>query len=387
MDMQPKKNNRASKRMAFALSGLVICAALYILLSTVMLESPLYEGKLAPGAASDTLTAEARIEEKREKEPGELAFDLLILSRTFRGQQISARAKSEYEPLLAAGDRCIVKIILEDSGIKDAVIVSPVRDKTLLILLLLFLFVIILVTGARGLRIIASLVLAFCLLAWVFVPLTLAGISPLLPGMIISLVICTSGILIIGGWNAKSAGAITGALAAFVIAAALPFIACRWLFFTGLDLEFGTYFHLDNFFWFSRDLAPVNFSELLIAGMLISSIGLVMDIAMTISTSVNELRSASGELSRRVLFRSGLNVGTDVLAMMSITVLFVFIGANLELMLLFFKTYRSLPEFAALLNYEDIASEVIRIVSCEIGLVLALPLTALAAALISGRKK
>jgi len=375
------------KRAVLLLSALFICLALYFFLSRVILKSAVYAEYGNYNKLNGSLSAEARIVGKRQKEQGKPVFDVVILSEAFRGEKVSASAKSQYEPMLSPGERCIVKLFVENSRIKDALILSPVRDRTLIILFLLFLFMIILLAGARGLRTIASLALGLFFLMTVFLPLTLRGVNPVMPGLIVSAVICSSGILIIGGWNRKSAGAVFGALAAFVIAGALPFIARGHLSLTGLELEFGTYFHLDNFFWYSAGLARVDFSDLLIAGILISCVGAVMDIAMTISTSVNELKAASPEASRRILFRAGMNVGTDVLAMMSITVLFVFIGANFELILLFYKTYGSLPALATLLNYEDISSEAIRILSCEIGLVLAVPLTALTSAALSGGKR
>jgi len=110
--------------------------------------------------------------------------------------------------------------------------------------------------------------------------------------------------------------------------------------------------------------------------MLISGLGAVMDIAMTVSTSIEEMRAATPEAERTKLAKAGMAVGKDVLGMMAITLLFVYVGANIEMLLLSQTLYESAGQWGALLNYEEIASEVIRLVGCGIGLVLTIPLTA-----------
>jgi len=374
------------KKAAFFISTFLACLVLYLFCTGVVFRMPAYDGYGEYEDSSATLSAEGRIEGKYETDRETTPFKLTIISGYFKGERVSASCRPQYKNIFSPGDRCVVKLFLENSQIKDALILGPVRDKTLLLLFLLFLFMIMLLAGTRGLRIILSLAFAFFLMTLVFVPLSLKGTNAVLLAVIISASISIFGILTIGGWNRKSAAAIIGTFTAFIFAGLLPFIASDRLFFTGLDIGFGTFFHLDNFLWYSRKLWRVNFSDLLIAGILISSLGAIMDIAMTISTSVNELRAHAGVVPRKMLFRGGVSVGVDVLTMMSITVLFVFVGADFESMLLFSRTYHSIPSLAMLINYENISSELVRILSCEIGLLLAVPFTALTAAFLSGRR-
>jgi uncharacterized membrane protein len=114
-------------------------------------------------------------------------------------------------------------------------------------------------------------------------------------------------------------------------------------------------------------------SGLLICGILISALGAVIDVAMSIASSVNELQSLNPDLSRRRLFQSGMNIGKDMMGTMANTLILAFVGASLN-MLILVRAY-DIP-FIQLINTDFIVIEVLQGVSGSIGIVLTVPFVA-----------
>jgi len=202
--------------------------------------------------------------------------------------------------------------------------------------------------------------------------------------VLIGMPICAGSIVLICGWNRKSLYAAAGGLFALGAAVWFPITVTKLLAFTGLDLEFGTIFHLDVPLWYSPPLARVDFHQLLIAGMLIASLGATMDAAMSVSTAVWEVKLAAPDADRGHLLRAGLAVGRDVMSTMVLAVVLVYAGYQFEMLLLFH--IRGLPYAPGLLlNHEEIAMEVIHMLCTVLALGLSIPATVLIAAHFLGR--
>ena len=112
---------------------------------------------------------------------------------------------------------------------------------------------------------------------------------------------------------------------------------------------------------------------LFVSGILISSLGAVMDVSMSIASSVTELSEVNPGMSSRSLFRSGMNIGRDMIGTMTNTLILAFAGTSLNLMIIMFAAGMQPYQ---LLNNNDTIMEVIRAIAGSIGLVLAVPLTA-----------
>lgn len=303
----------------------------------------------------------------------------------FAGEQVTAKLPDRYPGELRPGQLCLASLSREEGRV-TAEILGPLRERVLLGLFLLFALIVVLTMGAKGVRTVLALGAAAFLMVYVFLPLVVSGRDPLWLGVAISVLVCGIGIFLIGGPNRKSCHALIGAIGAVLLAGWIPWLLCRELHFTGLEVEFGPRFHLDVPLWYSAFLGKVNFANLLVAGMLISGLGAVMDVAMTVSTSIAELRQTAPHLRAGQLRRAGTAVGKDILGMMAITLLFVYAGTNLEMLLLSRVGYESAAQWGRLLSSEGIGSEVIRLAGCGLGLVFTIPLTALAASLLGGRK-
>ncbi len=128
----------------------------------------------------------------------------------------------------------------------------------------------------------------------------------------------------------------------------------------------------------------LNISGLFVSGIIISALGAVMDVAMSISSAVTELSDVNPELTRGRLFASGLNIGRDMIGTMTNTLILAFAGASLNLMIIMFAAGMQPYQ---LFNNDDFIMEIIRAIAGSIGLVTAVPFTAAVASAAFGRKK
>lgn len=134
--------------------------------------------------------------------------------------------------------------------------------------------------------------------------------------------------------------------------------------------------------YFTADIA-IDFRGLLLAGFILGALGAIMDVCVSIASSVQEISKADPDMSFLQLFRSGLNVGKDVLGTMANTLILAYTGSALPLLLLLgvhpIDTIK-------LMNLDVIATEVVRALSGSIGMVLSVPATALLAAFLVARE-
>ena len=124
---------------------------------------------------------------------------------------------------------------------------------------------------------------------------------------------------------------------------------------------------------------PVHIRGLLVAGVIISALGAVMDVAMSIASAQSELKKVDPDLSARALWRSGMNIGRDMVGTMTNTLILAILGSGMVLILYLYSLDLS---WYQLMASSYIAIELISSVSSAIGVILAVPLTNAAGALL-----
>lgn len=118
-----------------------------------------------------------------------------------------------------------------------------------------------------------------------------------------------------------------------------------------------------------------DFRGLLFAGIIIGALGAVMDVSMSISSAMDEIKQVSPGLPRRALIQSGMNVGSDLMGTMSNTLILAYTSGSLPMLLLFFAYDTPLIK---IVNLEFIATEIVRALAGSLGLIMAIPITAVA---------
>ena len=250
------------------------------------------------------------------------------------------------------------------------------RLPSLVSLTMLFVIVVLLVSGMHGIRSLLGLVFSFVVIFKFVLPQIVAGSNPIIIALLASVVILMVSYFLSHGINSKSVIAIIGTLGALIVTGMLATIYGNLAGLTGLGSEEAG-FLLDT-------LPRESFYKLLLAGMIIGSLGVLDDITISQASIVEELKSANHRLGMGELFLRAMRIGHDHIASLVNTLVLVYAGSALPLLLLFVVSQIG---YVDLLNYEALAEEIVRTLVASIGLVAAVPLTTLIASYWYGSRR
>lgn len=273
------------------------------------------------------------------------------------------------------GDQVILLLELDEGRLESVHLNGIARDRYIYIMLAVFIFIAVLVARTKGIKAVATLILmGFVIVRWLL-PLILQGHNPLLLTVLFSSLITLVTLTIVGGLNMKTAAAILGTIGGVVAAGTFAWIFGGLTRITGFSEEAQMLYFVD---------LPIDLDirGLLFAGIIIGSLGAVMDVAMSISSSIAEVKLANPLLTFKGLFNAGYNVGRDVLGTMINTLILAYAGGSLPLLLLFMANNLN---FMSIINMDIIATEIVRSIAGSFGLMVAVPLTAVAAALLMSK--
>ena len=287
-------------------------------------------------------------------------------------------------PKLAPGDKITVLQIRDEEtgGLQEISYFQYDRIGAVLLVLGLFVLAVILVGGKTGLKSLLGLAVTVVALIWIFCPMWMKGSAPLPLAMGLCALVTVMSFVILGGTSKKVLCAVLATIAGVGLAAGFGALAqriCRITSFNLYDVN-GEIADLVNLQ--SRNY-PVHIHGLLTAGILIASLGAVMDVAMSLSSAVAELKQVNPGLSRRALWRSGMNIGRDMVGTMTNTLILALVGSSLVTVI---RLWAQGPTWRMLLTSGYFAVELISAISSSIGVILAVPLAAGIGAAIFGTK-
>jgi len=274
-----------------------------------------------------------------------------------------------YDFLIEEGQEVIVVTLGEEGSFEQAYVQDLARDRGVYYLVGLFVLALLVVGRMKGVKTIVTLAVTILLIFQVLLPLLLLGYSPIILAVGTAGLAITVTLFIIGGFNLKSLVAILGTFGGVIVAGLMAFWAGSMARLTG----FGT--HEAQMLYFMDH--TIDFRGLLFAGIIIGSLGAITDIGMSVASAAAEIRQASPEISFKELFRGALNVGRDIMGTMANTLILAYVGAATP-MLLLVMGYRI--DWLKIINMDLIATEFVRGVAGSIGLIAAVPLTAVLAA-------
>lgn len=280
--------------------------------------------------------------------------------------------------LLQEGDHVLLFLELDEGRLHSVNIYDIARDRYIYILGALFIGAVILVGGLKGLKSIITLVIMGLVIIFWLLPLILQGHNPLLLTILFASLITLVTLFIVGGINTKTLAATVGTIGGLLVAGLIAWIFGNAARLTGFSSEEA------QLLQFADLPRAIDIRGLLFSGIIIGALGAVLDVAMSISSSVAEIRVANPLLGGRGLFQAGFRVGRDILGTMVNTLILAYAGGALPLLLLFMAYDLS---FMRIINMDLIATEVVRSLAGSFGLLTAIPLTAIAAAILTGRLK
>jgi len=273
-----------------------------------------------------------------------------------------------YDLPVKANDTILLSIEKFDDGSREICITDYARDNVVKILIAGFLILLVLIGKGKGFKSVITITLTVFSIIKIFLPLILKGYNPLILTILISSIITIMTILIVSGVHKKSFSAILGTIFGVIIAGIISIVASKVALLTGLTTEeAGMLMNLPQNIDF-------DFKSLLFSGIILGALGAVMDVAMSIASSIQEIHNANNNLSIQELFKSGMEVGRDIMGTMSNTLILAYTGSFIPLLLLF-MAYGT--PFARLINMDIIATEIIRSLAGSIGLILTIPITAI----------
>lgn len=279
-------------------------------------------------------------------------------------------------PHYQGGDKVVLSYTATAPAGLQYQIVDFDRQVPLAVLGAVFALVVIVVGRWRGLAALVALGLSFLMLTVFTLPALLGGANPLALAVVTAAAIMLVALYLSHGFSVRTSIAVLGTLTSLLLIGALSggFMVLANL--TGLGSEETQYV--------GSLYTQVHVRGLLLAGVIIGSLGVLFDVTVTQTSAVWELRAASPNLSGRALYRSGMRIGRDHIASTVNTLVLAYAGASLPLLLLFFVADRGLLN---VLTSEVVAEEVARALIGGIGLVASVPLTTALAALVASHER
>ncbi len=284
-----------------------------------------------------------------------------------------------YDINLNKGD----KVVLHVEPVSDTVstpddvdffIADVKRDNQILIFGSIFFVMLLLIGHKKGLTSIISIVSTVALIFFMLMPMILSGFCPIASSVLVGILSTVITIYLVGGFNSKSSSAIIGTATSLIFAGGLSMIAIYFAHLTGFAGE------EPMFLYTARP--DLSFTGILSASMVIAALGALMDTSVSIASTINEIYETDKTLSIKQLFKSGMNVGRDIIGTMSNTLILVYLGSALPLVLL-----SSNIDMNKFFNLNQVATEILSALTGSIAILVCVPITAIVAAYLIKRNK
>lgn len=257
----------------------------------------------------------------------------------------------------------------EDGVVKEVFLKEIVRDKYLYYLTGFFALLLLLVGGKKGFKTIVALLFTAFVIVKILLPLILEGYNPIMVSVFLASLTAIFTLAVIGGLEKKTLAAVIGTISGVVVAGFLALWVGNLAHLTGFSSE-------EAQMLMYMDGPSIDVRGLLFAGIIIGSLGAVTDVGISIASAVSELKKNNPRADSYSLLVSGVNIGRDIMGTMANTLILAYVGSATPLLLLLLGYEMAWIE---IINLDLVATEVLRSVAGSIGLVVTIPVTALAA--------
>jgi uncharacterized membrane protein len=312
---------------------------------------------------------------------GEQTCEIELLGGKFRGQIVQGyntlNGSLESDKIFSIGDKALVVIDYEQDSILSINMIDHYRLNKEFILAACFLVFLILVAGKTGMRAILSFSITVLMIWKVLIPCYLKGYNPIYIGLLITLLLIIITISLVYGFNKKTVSAVAGSALGMFVTCILGIIFTRQFLIHGAimsnseSLLYSGYQHL-------------NLTQIFMASIFIGSSGAIMDLAVDITSSVNEVVMKKPEMDWKEAMRSGFNVGRAAMGTMTTTLLLAYSGGYIALLMVFMA--QGTPIYN-ILNYKYVSAEIIETLVGSFGLVSVGPFTAFTSGILLAKKR
>jgi uncharacterized membrane protein len=265
------------------------------------------------------------------------------------------------------GQTIVVNVDSADHKNYFVTVYSQYRAPVLFSMIILFFGILWAIGGKKGLKSVAGILFTFASIFYLFIPMLYRGYSPILASVVVGILTTCITLLLLNGWSSKSLAAILGTTIGVVITGASAYIFGELLQISGFNTK-----EVEVLLIVAQQTG-MQLKGLLFAGIMLATLGAIIDIGISIASSVYEVYTANPTLSKKELFLSGINVGRDMMGTMANTLLLAFTGTTLPSLMIL---YAMKVPFTQLANMNMVTIEVIQgIIGC-FGVVLTVPIVA-----------
>lgn len=310
---------------------------------------------------------------------GEQKVRVKMLTGARKGDELDITSSSGY--LFGAACKIGMKVIVMQSVAGETTIASVYtqdREWVIYIFALLYLLALCIIGGKQGIKGCLGLVFTFFCVIFVYLPLVYLRFSPFWAAVFICFLTTLVTMYLIGGPTKKTCAATLGTLAGVVLAGLSAWCFSKASGISGYNVsDIETLMTLWN-------TNRIQVGGLLFSGLLISCLGATMDVAMSISSAIDEIYKQNSSLSRKELFKAGMRVGRDMMGTDSNTLILAFAGSSVSTLLLDYAY--DLP-YQQIINSNNIGIAIMQGLAGSFGIVLSVPLTVLICAVLFHKRE
>ena len=310
---------------------------------------------------------------------GDQEVVLTIKTGELRGNQVEAISPGGN----LFGTTCVkgmkVIAIVNVSGEENVVTVYA-QDRTVAIyaFLAVFILTVCLIGGKKGVKAIISLAFTGICILYLLFPMLYRGHSPILVTIGICVAATVFTLVFVGGVTKKTAAAIVGTSSGVAAAGFFALVFGHFAGISGMNVS-----NIETLNYVGMN-TQIQVGELLFAGIVLSSLGAVMDVGMSLASTVQELYDTNPAIEKKQLFLSAIHVGQDMMGTMINTLILAFVGGSLSGLVI---NYAYNLSYNQLMNSYNIGIEIMQGLAGSMGIVLTVPITAVVAVtLVCGRK-
>lgn len=303
---------------------------------------------------------------------GSQMIEIEVLSGEFSGKRIVIENSLQRfaNVRVKEGMEILVSIVpgTEQLEIGNINVHSHSRAPVLIGAVILLLISMLIMGGKKGLYAIIALAFTLVVVIYFLIEAIARGQSPVIYALLTVFVSTGFTLFMIGGFSRQSVSAVSGTWTGLAIAGILSTIFGQLANVSGMHLD-----HARQMIFNTPPNVQIQVSDLLFAAIVVAASGAVMDAAMSISSSVFEIKDQSPSLTAQRLYQSGIRIGRDILGANSNTLILAFVGSSLTTTIL--VALFNFP-FLRLINLDMIAIEIVQGVSATMGMIIAIPATA-----------
>ena len=316
-------------------------------------------------------------------ETKDILFEAKILSGDEKGKLVQAVQKINSYFMVPTneakvGDKIVLVGVADEMYQVNWLYSQYLRTDKLILLSAIFGALLILFGQRKGLQTLISLTFTVLAVFLVFIPAVLSGYNIYLWTLLTSIYVTMMTLIIVSGLNKKTVAAIIGCISGVIFSALLVLLMSKALKLTGVIDEESVFLLMIN------PDHPIDLKGIFFGAIVLGALGAIMDVSMSISSSLYEMKEKYAANSFSQLFTSGMTIGRDIMGTMANTLILAYIGSSLSSVLLMIVNR---PSVLYLMNVELVTIELLQAIIGSLGILMTLPLTAFVSALIYSEKK